>query len=85
MVHFGLQISKENPAFSNEITNSDMKGKIKNVCSGINNVYKQIKEKEQGAATDYLFIDVGGKKNLEKTREKLDKMSEISESFIPRI
>ena len=85
VMYFAVTFLIENPAFSNEITNSDMKGKIKNVCSGINNVYKQIKEKEQGAATDYLFIDVGGKKNLEKTREKLDKMSEISESFIPRI
>ena len=85
VMYFAVTFLNENQAFSNEITDLDMRKKIKNICSNVNNVYKQIKEKEQTPSTDYLFMDIGGRGNLEKTREKLDKMSKIGDEFVPRI
>ena len=63
------------------ITNTNV---ITNVQGKINTIYRQIKKNEQRPETDYLFNNtVGGRSNIEKTVEKLDKMKSM-DTFIPR-
>ena len=50
---------------------------IQAVKDKINNIYKQIKSNEIKPNTDYLFTGLN-KGNLEKTIEKLDKMSRLN-------
>jgi len=58
--------------------------KIENVKKKINIVYKQVKKNEIRPDTDYLFNNsITNGSNLERTIQKLDKMSSVI-GFIPR-
>jgi hypothetical protein len=85
VMYFVVSMLVDNPTFSNEFATNETKRSIKNVCSGINNVYKQIKEKEQTSETGYSLSDLSGKGNIDKTQEKLDRIAQMNETFIPRI
>jgi len=60
----------------------DNKQIIDNIKSSINIIYKNIKKNEIKPKTDYLFNGLE-KSNIDKTNEKLDKLTSIG--FLPRI
>lgn len=83
MIYFCVSLLTEPlPALDGEMIKN--KEKITVVTQKIDNIYKQIKKNEHSPNTDYLFVNAN-KSNLDKTIEKLEKMSNFGEMFIPRL
>ena len=74
----------ENNLPNEEIIRASQKEIVGNILKKINLVYNQIKKNEVSPDTEYLFKDMKSS-NLEKTIEKLEKMNNFGESFIPRL
>ena len=84
IMYFIISLLVENPKMGNELIKDTTKEKVSLVVNKVHLVYKQIKKNEQRPATDYLFHNVN-QSNLEKTIEKLDKMNDFADTFIPRL
>ena len=62
------------------VKNKDM---VKTVCDKLDLIYKHIKKNEVSPGTDYLFNNkINGKTNLQKTVDKLERMSQLGNMII---
>ncbi len=85
VMYFVVSMLIETPTFSNDVATKQSKSRIVNVCSSINNVYKQIKEKEHltiDGSSIHKPASVGSK---DKLQQKLDIISHMNDTFIPRV
>jgi hypothetical protein len=81
IMYYAVSLLTENINLEEEIVKN--KEEVAAAVSNIDIIYKQIKKNEQSPKMDYLFE--GTKTNFDKTIEKLEKMNNFSESFIPRL
>ena len=84
ILYFVVSILCENITEYEEIIREKQKDLVSSVIRKIDQVYSQIKKNEEAPGTDYLFKNIKSS-NLEKTIEKLEKMSSFGETFVPRI
>jgi hypothetical protein len=84
LLYFVISILCENTISNEEIIRPSQQEMVSNILKKIDSVYKQIKKNEESPGTEYLFKDVKSF-NLEKTIEKLEKMNNFGESYIPRL
>ena len=84
ILYFVVSLLCENISMDEEIIREKQKEVVNSVIKNIDSIYKQIKKNENSPGTDYLFKDVKTS-NLEKTIEKLEKMSTFGETFLPRV
>ena len=84
ILYFAISVLCENIVNTEEIMRQSQMEIVSNILKKKDYIYKQIKANEKSPGTEYLFKDIKST-NLEKTIEKLDKMSTFGETFIPRI
>ena len=84
ILYVAVAVLTESFDLNEEMVREKQKEVIMNVCKKIDTVYAQIKQNEESPNTDYLFKNVKNV-NLEKTIEKLEKMNQFGETFLPRI
>ena len=76
IIYFAITLLTEAVDFNIEIITN--KTELESIIKKINVVYKDIKKNEQSPKTDYLFNGTTSNSSLEKTIERLDKMSHIA-------
>jgi len=84
IMYLTISLLTENIVLTDDMLKEKTKEAISNVTSKIDFIYKQIKQNEKSPNTDYLFKNIKIT-NLEKTIEKLEKMNEFGETFIPKL
>jgi hypothetical protein len=84
ILYFVVSLLSEPFIPAKEMLTDKQKEKVSGILKKIDAIYKQVKKNEQSPNMDYLFKDVKST-NLEKTIEKLEKMSNFEESFTPRL
>ena len=81
LLYFASSLCCETINFNKEIVND--KRVVDTVCNKIDLIYKQLKKNEVSPETDYLFNNkITGKTNLQKTVDKLDKISQMGDMII---
>ena len=74
IIYYAISILTDEPNFNIPLTTN--KQEIEKVTKNIDVIYKEVKKNEVAPQTDYLFTGIQ-KSNLDKTMEKLEKMSTI--------
>lgn len=83
VVYLAISVIVDGIKNSKQIIPEQSKIMAKSTIYNINNVYKQIKQKEQIERTDQLYSE--SNTQIDKTIGKLDKIQNITDSFIPRL
>ena len=83
ILYFAVSLITENINYGIKVF--DSKEKIENVIKQIDVIYKQIKKNEKAPKDSYLFNNsiVGGRKNLESTLNKIEKLNSLM-NILPR-
>ena len=84
ILYFAVAVLTEKFDMNEEMVREKQKEVIATVLKKIDMIYGQIKKNEESPNTDYLFQNVKNV-NLEKTIEKLEKMNQFGETFLPRL
>ncbi len=84
IMYMCISLIVEDVNLDKPLVSDEIKTKIANITKNINSVYKNIKENEESPDTDYLFQGLN-QSNLEKSIEKMDKMKNLEDTYIPRI
>jgi len=84
ILYFIVKLFNEPLNLDIELFDFEIKEKVEILIKNINKIYCQIKKNEVSPNTDYLFKNIDNN-NLEKSLEKLEKMNNIGEFYIPRI
>lgn len=77
VLYFAISLLCENVQYSVDIVQNEPQ--VKTVVSKMDTLYKEVKKNEVTPATDYLFYGMkeGGRSNLDKTIERLEKMNQL--------
>ena len=75
LLYYAISLLTENVSMTTEILPN--KEILLNVCSHINEIYKQIKKNEEAPKTEYLFHGLDKKRALEKSLKQMELLSQI--------
>jgi hypothetical protein len=76
MLYFAVSLCTEQPDYNVELVSN--KRHVELAINNINNIYRQIKKKEESPNTDYLFNGLNKNGELEKSLEKIKMINSIS-------
>jgi len=78
ILYYAVELFTEQVAQNIEIVGD--KGRLEHITNNIDEVYKQIKKKEDAPKTDYLFKNIEKQKNLERSLKQMEIMGAMDQN-----